>query len=468
MSDHKLLINGALRDGARQIDVINPATGQAFTTCPVADRAQLDEAVAAAKAAFPAWSATPLEERAALLVKLANAVQARSVEFSQLLTQEQGKPLDQAGMEVMGAAFTLRTFAAMRLDPVVLKDDAKGKLMEIRKPLGVVAAITPWNYPLLLLMNKVAPALLAGNTVVAKPAPTTPLTTLMFGRLCAEHLPPGTVNIICDDNDLGGALTAHPDVVKVSFTGSTVTGRKVMQSAAATLKRVTLELGGNDAAIVLDDVDPVSTARKIFQGAMANAGQVCVAIKRAYVPEAMYDDFCDELARLATAAVVDDGSRQGAQIGPVQNRVQFDKLKALLAEAAREGKVIAGGTALDRDGYFIAPTIVRDVDDSAAIVREEQFGPVLPVLQYRDLDAMLERANSTEYGLGGSVWGADEERAAVVAARVQSGTVWVNQHLALNPTIAFRGAKQSGMGAELGVEGLWEYTQASILNIKRG
>lgn len=468
MSDHKLLINGALRDGARHIDVINPATGAAFATCPVADQALLEEAVAAAKAAFPAWSARPLAERAGLLIRLADAMQARAGEFDRLLTQEQGKPLDQAGMEIMGAIFTLRAFAGMKLDPLVLKDDAKGKVVEIRRPLGVVAAITPWNYPVMLLMNKLGPALLAGNTVVAKPAPTTPLTSLLFGALCAEILPPGTVNIICDENDLGPALTSHPDVAKVSFTGSTATGRKVMQAAAATLKRVTLELGGNDAAIVLDDVDPVATARKIFQGAMANAGQVCVAIKRAYVPDTMYDIFCDELARLAQAAVVDDGSRQGTQIGPVQNRAQFEKLKALLADSARDGKIAAGGTALDRQGFFIAPTIVRDVTDDAAIVRDEQFGPVLPVLKYTDLDEVVERANASDYGLGGSVWGADEERAADVAAQLQSGTIWVNQHLALNPMIAFRGAKQSGMGAELGLEGLKEYTQAAILNIKRG
>ncbi|MFV3075588.1 aldehyde dehydrogenase family protein [Niveispirillum fermenti] len=468
MSDHKLLINGVLRDGARHIDVVNPATGAAFATCPVADLALLDEAVAAAKAAFPAWSARPLADRAGLLTRLADAMQARAAEFGRLLTLEQGKPLDQAGMEIMGAIFTLRAFAGMKLDPVVQKDDAKGKVVEIRRPLGVVAAITPWNYPVMLLMNKLGPALLAGNTVVAKPAPTTPLTSLLFGALCAEILPPGVVNIICDENDLGQALTSHPNVAKVSFTGSTATGRKVMQAAAATLKRVTLELGGNDAAIVLDDVDPIATARKIFQGAMANAGQVCVVIKRAYVPEMMYDIFCDELTRLAQAAVVDDGSRQGTQIGPVQNRAQFEKLKALLADSARDGKIAAGGTALDREGFFIAPTIVRDVTDDAAIVRDEQFGPVLPVLKYTDLDEVVERANASDYGLGGSVWGTDEERAADVAARLQSGTIWVNQHLALSPMIAFRGAKQSGMGAELGLDGLKEYTQAAILNIKRG
>ena len=467
MSDPKLLINGALRDGVRTMDVINPATGDAFAACPLADEALLDEAVAAARAAFPAWSARPIEERAALLTALADALQGRAGEFSQLLTREQGKPLDQAGMEVMGAAFTLRSFAAMRLEPVLLKDDEKGKIVELRKPLGVVGAITPWNFPLMLLMNKLGPALMAGNTVVAKPAPTTPLTSLLFGALCADILPPGVVNILCDDNDLGPAMTSHPDIAKISFTGSTETGKKVMQAAAATLKRVTLELGGNDAAIVLDDADPVDAARRIFQGAMANAGQVCVAIKRAYVPEAMYEIFCDELARLARAAIVDDGTRQGAQIGPIQNRAQFDKLKALLKSCAEEGQLVAGGDVIDRPGYFLSPTIVRDVDDDAAIVREEQFGPVLPVLKYRDLDDVIARANASDYGLGGSIWSANEERATAAAARIQSGTVWVNQHLALNPTIPFRGAKSSGIGAELGADGLKEYTQASIINIKR-
>ena len=460
MSDPKLLINGALRDGVRTMDVINPATGDAFAACPLADEALLDEAVAAARAAFPAWSARPIEERAALLTALADALQGRAGEFSQLLTREQGKPLDQAGMEVMGAAFTLRAFAAMRLEPVLLKDDEKGKIVELRKPLGVVGAITPWNFPLMLLMNKLGPALMAGNTVVAKPAPTTPLTSLLFGALCADILPPGVVNILCDDNDLGPAMTSHPDIAKISFTGSTETGKKVMQAAAATLKRVTLELGGNDAAIVLDDADPVDAARRIFQGAMANAGQVCVAIKRAYVPEAMYEIFCDELARLARAAIVDDGTRQGAQIGPIQNRAQFDKLKALLKSCAEEGQLVAGGDVIDRPGYFLSPTIVRDVDD-------EQFGPVLPVLKYRDLDDVIARANASDYGLGGSIWSANEERATAAAARIQSGTVWVNQHLALNPTIPFRGAKSSGIGAELGADGLKEYTQASIINIKR-
>ena len=300
--------------------------------------------------------------------------------------------------------------------------------------------------------------------MVAKPAPTTPLTTLLFGELCQEVLPPGVVNIICDQNELGPLMTAHPDIAKVAFTGSTATGKKVAASAAGTVKRVTLELGGNDAAIVLDDVDPVQVAKKVYQGAMANAGQICVAIKRAYVPEGMYDAFCDELARLAKAAVVDDGSKQGAQVGPIQNKMQFDKVKELIADAKKNGVIIAGGDALDRPGYFIPPTIVRDLPENARLVREEQFGPVLPVMKYNDIDDVISRANDGEYGLGGTVWGKDLDRATDVAMRIDSGTVWVNQHLAIDAGIPFRGVKQSGLGAELGQDGLHEYTQAHIVN----
>lgn len=460
----KLLINGESVDGASSFDVINPATAQPFATCPKADAAQLDAAVAAAKAAFPGWAATPIEQRAALVDAVATRIQERIGEFASLLTSEQGKPLDQASGEVMGTVFTLRAFAGMRPETKVLRDEGGNRVVEHRTPLGVVAAITPWNFPMILAANKIGPALVAGNTMVLKPAPTTPLTTLLMGEIFAELLPAGVINIICDQNDLGAQLTAHPDVAKVAFTGSTATGKKVMASAAAAVKRVTLELGGNDAAIVMDDVEPALAAQKVFHGAMFNAGQICVAVKRAYVPEAMYDEFCDEIARLARETVVDDGAKQGATVGPIQNRMQFDKVKALIDDAKQRGTVLAGGEPLDRPGYFIPPTIVRDLDDDAPLVREEQFGPVLPVLKYNDIDDVIARANDSDYGLGGTVWGRDVERATAVAMKIDSGTVWVNQHLAIDPNIPFRGSKQSGLGGELGQDGLHEYTQAHIVN----
>ncbi len=462
-----LLIDGKLVAGATTLDVINPATGKLLTKCARADQAQLDQAVAAAKKAFPRWSATPIESRRQALLKIADALAARSGEFARLLTEEQGKPLAHAAGEVAGSVAMIQAFAAMDLPNKVLRENAVERIVQIHAPLGVVAAITPWNFPIILLMIKVAPALLAGNTVVAKPAPTTPLTTLLFGELCVDLLPPGVLNVIVDQNDLGGALTQHPDVAKVAFTGSTATGKKVMASVAGTIKRLTLELGGNDAAIVLDDVNVKEVAAKIFMGAMVNSGQVCLAIKRVYVPDSLYEAMCAELVELANAAVVGDGLDAATQMGPIQNKAQFEKVKEFLEDARAHGKIIAGGKALDRDGYFIPPTIVRDIPDQSRLVREEQFGPVLPVLKYSSLDDAIERANGTEYGLGGTVWGRDAKRAYDVAVRMGSGTVWINKHLDLPPDIPFSGAKQSGLGTEMGQEGLEEFTQSRVINLAK-
>jgi acyl-CoA reductase-like NAD-dependent aldehyde dehydrogenase len=467
MSDFRLLINGKLVEGAGALDVINPATGRTLTAAPRADRAQLDQAVAAAKNAFPTWSAQPLRQRAALLLKLAEALEAEQDDFARLLTQEQGKPLPQAQWEIAFSIAVLRYFAALDLPLEVLKEDTKQKVVRQYRPLGVVAAITPWNLPMLLLMIKVAPALLSGNTVVAKPAPTTPLTTLKFGELCAQLLPPGVVNIIVDQNDLGTALTSHPDVAKVAFTGSTATGKKVMASAAGTLKRLTLELGGNDAAIVLEDADPKEVAPKIYAAATLISGQGCIAIKRVYVHGSIYDAVCDELGRLARATVVGDGLEPGTQMGPIQNQAQFERVKGFLEDARQNGTIVAGGGVLEREGYFVQPTIVRDIPDNARLVREEQFGPVLPVLRFADIDDVVARANDTDFGLGGSVWSSDRDRAFEVATRINSGMVWVNKHLDPGLDTPFAGAKQSGIGVEMGQEGLKEFTQATIINMAK-
>lgn len=462
---YKLLIDGKLVDGASSMEIVNPATGKAFASCARADAAQLDAAVAAAKAAFPDWAARPFSERRELLDRYADAIEARKEEFARLLTQEQGKPLPQAAYEMEGTIGLLRTFASMELKLEILRDDGATRLIRQWTPLGVVAAITPWNFPMLLLMMKLAPALAAGNTLVAKPAPTTPLTTLLLGEIAADILPAGVLNIIVDQNDLGAQLTTHPDIAKVSFTGSTGTGKKVMQSVADTLKRLTLELGGNDAAIVLDDADVNEVAPAIFQAATLNAGQICLAAKRVYAPTSLYNDLCDALAKLADEAVVDDGEKQGTQIGPIQNRAQFEKLKEFLADAHANGSVIAGGAPLDRDGYFIAPTIVKDIPDDARLVREEQFGPILPILAYDSIEDAIARANDSEYGLGGTIWTSNPERAIDVALKIDSGTVWINKHLDLPFDVPFGGAKQSGFGAELGREGLEEFTQSKIVNV---
>jgi len=466
-AEFRLLIDGQLVTGADAFDVINPANERLLARCPRADLAQLNRAVAAAKAAFPSWSRRALAERRALLLQVAEKLASRSEELGRLLTQEQGKPLLQARREIERSSGMIRAFAAMDLPETVLKDTADVRIVQQRAALGVVAAITPWNLPIILLMSKFAPALLAGNTIVIKPAPTTPLTTLRFGEICAEVLPAGVANVITDLNDLGDALTSHPDVAKVAFTGSTVTGRKVMASAAGTVKRLTLELGGNDAALVMDDANIATVAPKIFAGAMANSGQVCLAIKRVYAPDSLYEALCETLARLAEAAVVGDGLEVGTEFGPLQNQAQLRRVQGFVDEARARGRIIAGGVRLDRSGYFIRPTIVRDIPDDARLVREEQFGPVLPVLRYSHLDDAITRINDSEYGLGATVWGTDLQRAYEAASRIYSGTVWVNKHLDLRPDVPFAGAKQSGLGTELGIEGLEEFTQSRVINMAR-
>ena len=464
---YKLLIGGNLVDGDSTMDVINPATEAVFTQAPRASEAQLNDAVAAAKAAFPAWAATPIDERRKVITAIADAVEANYEDFARLLTQEQGKPLQDATGEVLGTVAFMRYFAGLDM-PVKVLDDSEGRRVEAhRKPLGVIGAIVPWNFPMILMAFKLPPALLAGNTVVLKPAPTTPLTTLKLAGLMKDIVPAGVVNVITDSNDLGAPLTAHPDIRKVSFTGSTSTGAKVMAGAANLLKRITLELGGNDAGIVLDDVNPKETAPQLFQSAFQNSGQVCIAMKRLYVHESIYDEMCAELAKLAEDAIIGDGLEQGTQLGPLQNKMQYDKVKDLIEDARKDGQIIAGGTTPDQKGYFIRPTIVRDISDGTRLVDEEQFGPVLPVIKYSDPEDAVARANASPYGLGGSVWSKDTDRAYALADKMDAGTIWVNKHAELDPMIPFGGSKMSGVGTELGADGLEEFTQLKIINMAR-
>ena len=460
----KLLINGKLVPGDQTMPVLNPATEEVLADCPRGSTAQLNSAVAAAKAAFPAWSRTDIGERRKAIEKVADIIDANAADLARTLTQEQGKPLADATTEVGGMSAFFRYFAGLDLSMKVLEESGERKVELHRRPLGVIGAIIPWNYPLLLLAFKLPPALLAGNTIVVKPAPTTPLATLQFAALIADVLPPGVVNFVTDANDLGDVLTAHPDVAKISFTGSTATGRKVMASASNTLKRITLELGGNDAGIVLGDVDPKTVAPAIFEGAFQNSGQVCLALKRLYVHESVYDQMCDELAEIANATIVDDGLKQGTKLGPLQNRMQYEKVKGFLDDARASGTVVAGGEVPDRAGYFIRPTIVRDIEDGAKLVDEEQFGPVLPLIKFSDEDDALRRANASSYGLGGSIWSSDPERAHTLAMQMEAGTVWINKHLEILPYVPFGGAKNSGFGRELGEEGLAEFTQLQVIN----
>jgi acyl-CoA reductase-like NAD-dependent aldehyde dehydrogenase len=462
-----MLIDGRLVKGELTMDVINPATEEAFAKAPRASLAQLNQAVAAAKKAFHSWAALPMDTRRKALLESADAIEANSAEIARVLTMEQGKPLPAAAEELGMTVAFFRYFASLDLPAEVLADDAARRVEARFNPLGVVAAIVPWNFPLALMAFKLPPALLAGNTVIVKPAPTTPLSTLMIGRLLAAIYPPGVLNIITDANDLGEAITRHPDIAKVSFTGSTATGRKVMAGAAETLKRVTLELGGNDAAIVLEDVDVKMAANALFGSAFGNSGQICIAVKRLYVHDAIYDEMCDELSTLADAAIVGDGLKQGTQFGPLQNKAQYEKVKALIADSRKHGHVVAGGEPVDGKGYFIKPTIVRNISDGARLVDEEQFGPVLPVIRFSDPDDAAARANASPYGLGASVWSRDLDRAIGIASKLEAGTVWVNKHLDISPEIPFGGAKSSGIGSELGADGLREFTQRRVINIAK-
>ena len=443
--DYKLLINGALVDGAGSMPVLNPATEEVLADCPTASEAQLNEAVDAAQAAFKSWKNTSMDERRAKLGEIADIIDANSEELARTLTQEQGKPLADAMGEVAGAALFFRYFQSLD-PPVEVLEDSDTQRVEIhRNPLGVVGAIIPWNFPIILLAFKLPAALLAGNTVIVKPAPTTPLSALHLASLIADVLPAGVVNIIADNNDLGDKITTHKGISKISFTGSTATGARVMASAASTLKRITLELGGNDAGIIMDDVDVDTVAPQIFDGAFGNNGQICIAMKRVYAHESIYDKLVDQLAKLAEEAIVGNGLEQGTQLGPLQNKMQFDKVKDYIEDGRANGTIVAGGEVPEGKGYFIPPTIVRDINDDSRLVSEEQFGPVLPVIKYDDIDDVIERANNSDYGLGGSVWSSDIDRAYEVAKKVDSGTIWVNKHADLQPHVPFGALKHPAL-----------------------
>ena len=462
--EFSLLVDGRTVAGATTMQVVNPATEEVAATCPRASREQVEDAVCAARDAQPDWGRTPLASRQAALADIATIIETNLGELAQLITVEQGKPISLAQFEVAGAAAFFRHVSILRLDPKVIEDSEERRVELHRRPLGVVAAIIPWNFPLLLMAFKIPAALLAGNTVVLKPAPTTPLATLRLAELVRDAVPPGVLNVVTDANDLGDVLTEHPDVAKISFTGSTETGRRVAARAAGGLKRVTLELGGNDPAIVLDDVDVKIAAAGIFKGAFMNSGQACIAIKRLYVHESVHDALCDELAALVRDARLGDGLDAETTIGPLQNRRQYEKVQALLDNARSTGRILVGGQVPDRPGYFIEPTLVADATEGSAIVDEEQFGPVLPILRYSDVEDAVTGANASAYGLGASLWSSDHQRALDLADRLEAGTVWINQHIDLAPHIPQAGAKASGVGIEIGEEGLLEFTQPQIVN----
>jgi aldehyde dehydrogenase (NAD+) len=466
--DFKMLIGGELLAGSATFDVVNPSNAKAFAKAPDASQADLDLAVSSARKAFPDWAATPIAERKTKLVELSNGIMAQADGLKRLLTREQGKPHGDAEFEIMGAAMWLQGAASLEI-PVTVNEDSDERYSETRHvPLGVVGAIAPWNFPMILAMFKLGPALLAGNTVVLKPSPFTPLTTLKFGEIASQILPAGVLNIVSGGDDLGPWMTSHPGFDKISFTGSTQTGRRVMASAAPTLKRVTLELGGNDPAIVMPDVDVEKVAEQLFWAAFQNNGQICIATKRMYIHKDVYEPLKEALVAYAKTVKVGDGAEQGTQIGPINNLPQYERVLGLIQDAKDKGYTfLIGGEKSEAPGYFVPVTIIDNPPEDSRIVQEEQFGPVLPLIKFDNIDDVVAKANATEYGLGGSVWGNDDEKAFEIAQRIASGTVWVNETQHLSPMAAFGGMKQSGVGVEGGIEGLLEYTNAQTLVRKK-
>ena len=462
-----MTIDGKAVAAERAFDVVDPALGEVTAQAPDCTPDQLDNAVAAAARAQREWR-TDEDGRRKAMLNFADAIVAASDDLTATLSRETGKPLAVAGVEPGICAAWLQYYAGLQIPRELLHDDDKARIELAQRPLGVVAAITPWNFPLGLAMWKIAPALLAGNTVVLKPSPFAPLASLLLGEISQSVLPPGVLNVITGGDRLGADLVAHPVPRKVTFTGSVAGGKSVAVSAAADLKRVTLELGGNDAAILLPDADLASAVPVLLGTAFFNTGQACALPKRIFAPDEQYDEVVEAFAAAAAAITVGPPSDPAAQLGPLSTRPQFERVKGLAKDAVRRGaRVAAGGHPGPGPGFFFEPTIIADIADSAPLVAEEQFGPVLPILRYTTVDEAVERANDTTFGLCGSVWGTDAERAMAVAERLECGTTFVNTHADLLPTVPFGGSKWSGLGHENGIAGLLAFTEPQVVHLKK-
>ncbi|MET3936330.1 aldehyde dehydrogenase family protein [Arthrobacter sp. OAP107] len=448
--------------------IFDPATGGVVGEAPVHTIEDLETAVAAAAAAQPAWAALGHDARSAALLKAADAVERSAEELAQLLSREQGKPLNgpNARFEVGACAAWLRATAATELTPEVIVDDGETYAELHYQPIGVVGAIGPWNWPMMITIWQIAPALRMGNTAVVKPSKMTPLSVLALIKVLNEELPDGVLTVISGDREVGARLAEHPAVGKIMFTGSTAAGKAIIKSSADTVKRLTLELGGNDAGIVLPDADPKTIAQDLFWGAFINTGQTCAALKRLYVHDTIYDAVCDELTTTAKTMPMGNGLDENNVLGPLQNKAQYD-IVATLVDAARASgaRILLGGNPdPDQPGYFYPTTLVADIDNTNPLVTEEQFGPALPIIRYTTIDQAIDYANALDVGLGASVWSPNLTAAREVANRIQAGTVWINKHGAVDPRIPFGGAKQSGYGLEFGVEGLKHLGIPQIIN----
>lgn len=463
------LIDGEMVSTSTTLEVLNPATEEVIGMVPACGKEELDRAVAAARRAFKDWRKTAPEERQRVVQGIAAAIKENAEELYRLLTSEQGKPHAQAQIEIYGAAGLAAAQASLRLEEVVNQDDDTRLSRTRRVPVGVVGGIVPWNFPVMMAIQKIVPALVSGCTIVLKPSPFTPLTTLRIAELIKDIVPAGTVNIITGPDELGPLITEHPDIDKITFTGSTQTGKKIMEGASKDLKRITLELGGNDASIVLPDADVAKVAEQLFWSSFTNAGQVCIAAKRIYIHEDIYDELSRAIADYAKGVKVGDGSQQGTGVGPIQNKKQFDRVCELIQDAKDNGYQFLLGGEVDPSGtgYYVPITILDNPPEDARIVAEEQFGPVMPLMKFSTVEEAIQRANSSEYGLAGAVWTSNPEKGVEVAEQLETGTVWVNEFMHISPLAPFGGHKQSGFGAEYGIEGLKEFTYPQVITVRR-
>lgn len=470
MSSFPLTIGGRAVPTAREFDVLNPFDESLAGRCPEATAEHVDQAVRCAREALPGWSSVPDSERVAKLMDIAALIERHQAELARLVTLEQGKPQSGpgAGFEVAGAVGWTRATASLSLPEETIQNDGAARIVMRRKPVGVVGSITPWNWPLLIATWHLMPAVRVGCTIVIKPSPFTPLSTLRLVQLMNDVLPPGVVNVVTGGAEVGGRLTDHPGVDKLVFTGSIATGKKVMESASRSLKRVTLELGGNDAGVILPGTKMEPLLEKLFWGCFINAGQTCAALKRLYVHESQYAEVVERLAAYVEKIPVGNGLEPQTLIGPVSNRMQLEKVMGLVADARSQGaRIVTGGKKPEGPGFVYPLTVIADATDEMRVVKEEQFGPVIPLVPYRTVDEAIRRANSLDVGLGGSVWGDEPEAAAKYAERLECGTAWVNQHGVINPMTPFGGVKCSGIGVEFSVDGLKEYTTVQVVNVAR-
>jgi acyl-CoA reductase-like NAD-dependent aldehyde dehydrogenase len=454
-------------DGAGRT-VSDPATGEAIGAVLEHDVVALDAAVARAKAAQRSWAALGHAKRSELLNAVADRIEAESEPLAELLSREQGKPLNgpNARFEVGACSAWLRAAADTVLEAETLVDDGQTRAVLSYKAAGVVGAIGPWNWPLMIGMWQMAPSLRMGNTVVIKPSSNTPLSVLALVSIMNEVLPADVLVPVTGNRTVGARLAAHPDVAKVMFTGSTAAGREIIKGSAANLARLTLELGGNDAGIVLPGTDAKAIAQDLFWGAFINTGQTCAALKRLYVHDSVYEQVIDALKEVTATMPMGNGLDEANVLGPIQNKSQFDIVVGLVEDAkSRGGRVITGGSpATELGALFYPVTIVADLKDGDPLVDEEQFGPALPIIRYTELDDAIASANGLDVGLGASVWSSDPAAAREVAARLEAGTVWINQHGTLHPMAPFGGVKASGYGLEFGVEGLKSVAVPQVIN----